>query len=387
MTIRSPQLLSAVADLPAPLAVLDTPALEANADDLVRRADGVPIRVATKSVRVRDVIRRVLDRPGFAGLMTYSLGESLWLAGHGFDDILLAYPTADADALNRLGRDESAARAITLMVDSVEGLDFLAAQLPAAHAPIGVTIDVDCSLRLGPVHIGVRRSPVRTPQAAAELARHIGTLDGIELRGLMFYDAQIAGVPDSSPAVRLMKKRSDAELRSRRAAVVDAVRQHADLGLVNAGGTGSLHVTGTDPSITELTAGSGLFQSRLFDDYDGVARDPAALFALSVVRKPADTIATLFGGGYIASGPPDKSRQPTPWWPEGLSLLGMEGAGEVQTPVSGSAARSLRIGDRVLMRHAKAGEYCERFDTVHAVDAEGRRTALPTYRGEGQNFG
>src|SRR5688500_19187108 len=71
---------SATEDLEPPLAVLDLDALDANADDLVRRAGGIPIRVASKSVRCRDVLRRVLARPGFAGVLAYSLAEALWLA-------------------------------------------------------------------------------------------------------------------------------------------------------------------------------------------------------------------------------------------------------------------------------------------------------------------
>jgi len=168
---------------------------------------------------------------------------------------------------------------------------------------------------------------------------------------------------------------------------VDAVRRHADLQLVNAGGTGSLEVTGADPAITELTAGSGLFMPTLFDRYDAFHARPAAYYALSVVRRPADDVVTLFSGGYTASGPPKASRAPRPVWPEGLSLIGSEGAGEVQTPVKGAAARTLRLGDRVLMRHAKAGEMCERFDAVALVDAAGDVELLPTYRGEGKNFG
>jgi D-serine deaminase-like pyridoxal phosphate-dependent protein len=165
------------------------------------------------------------------------------------------------------------------------------------------------------------------------------------------------------------------------------VREHADLRIVNAGGTGSLEVTGADPVITELTAGSGLFSPGLFDGYDAFESRPAAYFALDVVRKPTDDVATLFSGGYIASGPAQKNRLPKPAWPEGLSLLGAEGAGEVQTPIKGDAVRHLRLGDRVLMRHAKAGELCERFDSVTIVAADGSVDTVPTYRGEGKNFG
>ena len=381
------RLLAATAERDAPLAIVDEPTLWANADDLVRRAGGVPVRVASKSVRVRSIVERTLARDGFAGVMSYSLPESVWLADLGVDDLLLAYPTASASGVRALVAEEARLAAITLMIDSTESLDLLDHLAGSGHPDIGVCIDVDASLRFGPVHLGVRRSPVHSVDDAARLAAAVAGRPGFELRGVMFYDAQIAGLPDSSPAVRLVKKRSAAELLDRRAKVVAAVREHADLRIVNAGGTGSLEVTGADPVITELTAGSGLFSPGLFDGYDAFESRPAAYFALDVVRRPTDDVATLFSGGYIASGPAGKNRLPKPAWPEGLSLLGAEGAGEVQTPVQGGAARDLRLGDRVLLRHAKAGELCERFDTVAVVAADGTVETVPTYRGEGKNFG
>ncbi|MGZ8758764.1 MAG: alanine racemase, partial [Aeromicrobium sp.] len=305
----------------------------------------------------------------------------------GIDDILLAYPTTNRAALRDLVADDRRRAAITLMVDSIASLDFINQVVGANHAPIRVCLDVDSSLKIGPVHLGVRRSPVHSAKEAGKLAAAIAKRHGFDLVGVMFYDAQIAGLPDSSRAVRLVKSRSAAELLERRTRVVNAVIAHADLEIVNAGGTGSLEVTGADPAITELTAGSGLFSPTLFDGYDAWEARAAAYFVLSVVRKPTRNIATLFGGGYIASGPTNKNRQPTPTWPKGLELIGTEGSGEVQTPVKGKAARSLSIGDHVWMRHAKAGEMCERFDAVHLVDAGGNITAMPTYRGEGKNFG
>ncbi|MET1038141.1 MAG: amino acid deaminase/aldolase [Aeromicrobium sp.] len=381
------RLLRATATLETPFAVVDAPALRANADDLVRRAGGVPIRVASKSVRVRSIIDTVLERPGFAGVMSYSLAESNWLADHGLDDILLAYPTVSREALVALVADDRRRAAITVMVDSVESLDHIDALIGADHPPIRVCIDVDASLKLGPVHLGVRRSPVHSARQARTLAAAIARRRGFQLVGVMFYDAQIAGLPDSSPAIRLVKKRSAAELLDRRAKVVAAVGEHATLEIVNAGGTGSLEVTGQDTSITELTAGSGLFSPVLFDGYDAFESRPAAYFVLSVVRKPAKDIATLFAGGYIASGPTNKNRQPSPTWPTGLTPIGTEGAGEVQSPVKGRAARSLSIGDRVVLRYAKAGEMCERFDQVAIVADDGSVDLVPTYRGEGKNFG
>ena len=110
---------AATVHLEAPLAAVDLAAFDANAADLVRRAAGTPIRVASKSVRSRDLVERALARPGFAGVLGYSLAEALWLA-EDIDDIVLGYPTAERAALATLAGSDKLASRITLMVDSVE---------------------------------------------------------------------------------------------------------------------------------------------------------------------------------------------------------------------------------------------------------------------------
>lgn len=377
-------LAAATAQLDPPLAALDLAAVRANAADLVRRAGSTPVRVASKSVRCRHVLELVLATPGFAGVLSYALPEALWLARAGLPDVLLGYPSADRGALAEFGADPALHESITLMVDGSEQLDLIRS---VTDAPLRVCLDVDASLRIGRLHLGVRRSPLRTPADAAGLARD-ATGRGLRVVGLMFYEAQIAGLPDSSPAVRLVKRRSAAELAVRRGAVVAAVEDElgGKLEIVNAGGTGSLEVSSADPCVTEVSAGSGLYVPTLFDRYRTFVPRPALFFALPVVRRPAPGIATLFGGGYIASGPAGKTRVPSPVT-GGLTLIGTEGAGEVQTPVRGPGAAALRVGDRVWFRHAKAGELCERFDTIHVVDGDRLVESVPTYRGEGRNFG
>ncbi|TNC27329.1 amino acid deaminase/aldolase [Amycolatopsis alkalitolerans] len=384
----------ATKDLDPPLAVVDLAAFDANADDLVRRANGTPIRLVSKSVRCRYLIERGLAKPGFAGLMCYSLPEALWHAELGTsEDILVAYPSVDHDALRRLATDEHARANITIMIDSVEHLDLIDAAAGHEHARIRVCIELDASWRpLGLVHVGTRRSPVFTPRQAAELARNVVARGGFRLAGLMAYEGQIAGFPDSTGArtdrvVRWMQRRSAGELARRRGEAVKAVREVAELEFVNGGGSGSIDMTSAEDAVTEVAAGSGLIGSTLFDGYTRFHPRPAALFALPVVHKPTRGIATLFSGGYIASGPASASRLPSPYLPAGLKLLPIEGAGEVQTPVRGKAARDLRLGDRVWLRHAKAGELAERFTHYHIV-ADGRvERTVPTYRGDGQSFG
>lgn len=370
----------------APFAVVDLDAFDANATDLRRRAAGMPIRVASKSIRVRGLLDRVLDQGGFSGVMSYSLREALWLAGEGVSDLFVAYPTSDQQALQQLADDERALEEISIAVDSVEHVDALSRWLPSG-APVRVVVDVDASWRVGRVHLGVRRSATRSPRRAAAVARAAHAA-GLRVVGLMFYDAQIAGLPDTSAAVRMVKRRSDASLRRRRGAVRAAIEEAVGpLQIVNGGGTGSLHVTGQDPALTELAAGSGLIGPTLFDGYDDFTPEPAVAFALPVVRRPARNLVTVFSGGYIASGPAGSSRVPAVHHPEGLAMLGTEGAGEVQTPLRGKAARGLCLGDRVWFRHAKAGELAERFDEYLVVRDEEVVDVLPTYRGEGRNFG
>ena len=377
-------LSAATADLDPPLVALDLAALDANAAELVRRADGRPVRIASKSVRCRWVLDRALALPGVRGVMAYSLREAIWLARNGGTEVLMGYPSVDRAALAELGADPALAAAITLMIDDAAHARLVRECAP--DVPLRVCLDVDASLRIGRLHLGVRRSPIRTPAAAAALAR---TADGAGLQvvGVMFYEAQIAGLQDTSPAIRLMKRRSAGELARRRSNVVEAVEKVVGaLEIVNSGGTGSLEISSADEAVTEVSAGSGLYVPGLFDRYDSFEPRPALYFALPVVRRPAPGMATFFGGGYIASGPAGKSRLPR-IATRGLELLGTEGAGEVQTPVRGAGATDLRIGDRAWFRHAKAGELCERFDVIHVV-ADGVVTeSVPTYRGEGKSFG
>ena len=397
---RGSRLDEATTDLDPPLAVLDLDALDANAADLVRRAGGKPIRVASKSVRNRRVLRRVLARPGFAGVLAYSLAEAAWLAG-GDDpvctDVLVGYPSADRSALRRLAADETAAARVTLMVDSTEHLDLIDSVTPPEHRTnLRVCLDVDASLRAagGRVHVGVRRSPVHSADDAVALARQVAERRGFTLVGLMAYEAQIAGVQDAPArrplrgvAVRRMQQLSARELAGRRAEVVDAVSAVASLEFVNGGGTGSVERTAAEDAVTEVAAGSGLYCPVLFDGYRAFAARPAAFFAVPVTRIPAAGLVTVAGGGWSASGPPGADRLPVPVHPAGLSWLGTEGAGEVQTPLRGPGTASLRVGDRVWFRHAKAGEVCEHVNELHTLTGDRLTGAWPTYRGEGKAFG
>ncbi|MER6142907.1 alanine racemase [Streptomyces sparsogenes] len=384
----------ATAHLEAPLAIVDLRAFDDNARGLVRRANGKPIRVASKSVRCRALLDRALAKEGFAGVMSFTLAESLWLAREGYEDVLLAYPSADREGFATLTGDPKLAAAVTVMVDDMSQIDLIES-VRTGTEEVRVCLELDTSLRLlgGRVRIGALRSPLRDPARLAELAEAVQRRPGFRVVGLMGYEGHVAGVGDAvagrplrSRAIRLMQSAARRELAGRRAAAVRAVRAVADLEFVNGGGTGSVQHTAAEDAVTEIAAGSGLYQPRLFDDYTSFRGRPAALFAQPVVRRPGVGVVTVLGGGYPASGAAGRDRLPVPYLPQGLAYDPMEGPGEVQTPLLGSPADDLLIGDKVWFRHAKAGELCERFEVLHLVDGDLVVDSVPTYRGEGRTY-
>jgi D-serine deaminase-like pyridoxal phosphate-dependent protein len=386
-----PALEAATAELDPPYGVISLPALAHNAFDMLDRAAGTPIRVAsTASISGRTR----------TDLLAYTLAEANWLAttsehGEAIADVVVAYPTADRAALRELATSPELAARVTIMVDSIDQLDYVDAVIPPARREsIRVCLELDASY-ITPLfgHIGVFRSPIHTAEAARAFAAVIASRPGFTLVGMMGYEAQIAGLvnnPAGNPlrgrAVTFLQSRSKRELAERRGAAIAAVGEVTPLEFVNAGGTGSIESSVAEAGVTEVAAGSGLFGPHLFDNYTHFHPAPAASFALSVVRKPSPKTAVLMGGGWIASGPAAADRSPKLVWPAGLKMVPREMAGEVQTPLTGPAAARLRMGDRVWLRHTKAGEVSEHLDSFAVVDDGAIVATLPTYRGQGQVF-
>ncbi len=393
------RLQHACSELEPPFACVDLDAFDENRQSLITRAAGKRIRVASKSLRCRALLERTLDGSAYQGVLALTIWEALWLADHGIRDVVVGYPNVDSNALRTVARRAAAPepdQRVTLMVDAVEQLELLRQAGAGAGAVVDLCLDADAGLWFlaGRVRVGPRRSPLHAPSQLATFAREIGRRDGLQIAGMMAYEGQIAGVGDDPAgrplrglAIRAMQAISRRELHERRAELVRSVESVAGpLRFVNAGGTGSLESSSAEPCVTEVTAGSGLFGPALFDDYTRFRPRPAAFYALPIVRRPGRRVVTALGGGYVASGPAGSDRLPRPWWPAGLRLDPQEGAGETQTPLRGRVADTLGIGDRVWMRHAKAGELCERFNSLFLVSGDRIVDQVPTYRGEGQCF-
>jgi D-serine deaminase-like pyridoxal phosphate-dependent protein len=383
------RLKQAIAGEALPVALIDLDAVDRNFDRLVASARGKRLRIASKSIRCPDLLRYLADRGGglISGLMTYTAAETELLASLGWKDLLLAYPTvqpADLQSLIRANGHSTAAVA----VDCAEQTDALSAAAAAAGVYVPVVIDVDMSYRpIGGVHLGVRRSPLRSPHDVVGLVRRIITSPSLRFHGLQAYEAQIAGMTDDNPFKRFFKLLSRPQVERRRSELARVLSAEGiSLELFNGGGSGSVSWAAHEAALTELTVGSGFLASHLFDRYRDLEVEPAAYFALQVVRKPAAGIVTCLGGGFVASGEAGADRLPLPALPPGLRLISLEGAGEVQTPLRVPDGVRLAVGDPVFFRHAKAGELAEHFNEYLFVRGDRIEKRAPTYRGLGRCF-
>lgn len=385
-----------VAGRSLPCAILDRDLLDENIAAIARRAThGKTIRVASKSVRSIWVLRRILEcDPTYQGIMAFHPREAAFLAREGFDNILLGYPVWRARDIAEVCECTREGATIVFMVDSPGHVEQIGAVAGDVGVVARVCIDVDMSTSFPGLHFGVRRSPLRDAQDVVPLLEAIERTEPVTLHGVMGYEAQIAGLPDRAPGHRLLnriipylKKRSIRDFRARRQAVVEAIRARGhDVPLVNGGGTGSIESTCEEEAVTEVTVGSGFYSPTQFDYYAGFRHQPALGFAIEIVRRPAPGMVTCAGGGYIASGPAGPDKLPKPYLPAGARLVGQEGAGEVQTPIVYDGPERLELGDPVFLRHTKAGELCERFNTLLVVSEGAVVDEVPTYRGQGQCF-
>lgn len=378
-----------------PFAYLDLDLLEQNTRQIIERAGGKRIRLASKSLRSVAVLKRLLSAdPRIRGIMCYTAREAAYLTKQGFDDLLIGYPCWHELDIATVAQATMAGGHITLMIDSVAHVEQIERVAQRYDVRLPLCLDIDMSLFVPGLHFGAWRSPVRTPEQARPIIERILRSQHVWLVGIMGYEAQIAGVGDRYPGkapkntlVRFLKHRSVREVAARRAAIFELIASyHLSLRFVNGGGTGSIDSTRAEPAVTEITVGSGFYSPALFDNYRSFRYQPAAGFAIEIVRQAAPHIYTCLGGGYVASGAAGRDKLPQPYLPAGAQLDSLEGAGEVQTPIRYNGPVQLAVGDPIFLRHSKAGELCERFTHLLFVVNGAVVDEAPTYRGDGQCF-
>lgn len=379
--------------LDAPFAWLDLDALEENILQVKRMVPNQQIRIATKSIRSVDVLKKVASLLGsqLSGWMTFSAAETDFLCEKGFDHFLLGYPTMENTTVRTLMQWIQKGKDITFMVDSEAQMHHLNDLAMVLNVRVAVCIDVNVSLDLKAIYFGTRRSSITDHVTLKRLIQRSRAFKHIRLTSIMGYDAQLAGVGDrpvnqlKGAMIRQLQKKSKPFIQQKRQKAVQLLQRHVGpLRFVNGGGSGSLHFNAMCPEVTEVTVGSALYKPALFDAYEEMPFQPAAGFCLRVTRQPDLETIVLHGGGYIASGAVAVDKMPKPI-DERLQFYTLEGAGEVQTPMK-QPKGLCEEGDLVFFRHSKAGELCERFQVLHTFNKDGYVGPYKTYRGEGQCF-
>ncbi len=378
-----------------PYAFVDIDLFDRNIKDILRRAGNKKIRIASKSIRCVHLMRYIFEKSKqFQGIMCFTAEEAIFLSAKGFDDLLVAYPSWNEDTIKRVAQAVSAGKQIILMTDSEKHLLHLNKIASEFKVTLPICLDLDMSTSFPGIHFGVYRSSINSVKKAKKFLLAVKKYPSIQLVGLMGYEAQIAGVGDNvkgslvkSQVIRRLKKNSIPQIVERRKDVVNLIEEMGfGLSFVNGGGTGSLESTREEEVVTEITVGSGFYNPTLFDNYQNFKHLPTTAYAIEIVRKPKKNYYTCLGGGYTASGAPDKDKFPQIYLPQDAKLTANEWAGEVQTPVVYKGPENIKLGDPIFLRHSKAGELCERFNHLHLLSKGKVVKKVPTYRGEGMCF-
>ena len=231
---------------PTPALLLDLPKVERNIAEMARRMLGLPAALRPHAkIHKSPTLGQMQLEAGAIGLTTATLWEASAMVDAGLDNILIANQVVGALKAAELARLAKQATVI-VAIESGRNATELAAAATRAHSEIGVLIEFD---------VGLHRCGTRTHEEATALAAQIEGLRGLRLRGVLGYEGHCMLEPDRGLRVEKATAANDALL-----GLVD-VFDHAGLPteIVAAGGLGTWDITGANPRITEIHAGSYIF--------------------------------------------------------------------------------------------------------------------------------
>lgn len=187
-------------------------------------------------------LARMQVEAGAVGVACATVWEAVVMARAGIEDVLVANQVVQPDkvaAAAALARDQR----ITLTVDDARNVEQLSKAAAEAGSQLELLIEID---------VGMGRCGVRTKEEALPLAERIAELPGLKLRGMQGYEGHCMLEPDRE------KRLHDA--RAANAKVIEAFDFLAERGhpveIISAGGTGTYFITGANPRIDEVQAGS-----------------------------------------------------------------------------------------------------------------------------------
>ena len=260
-----------------------TPALILDLDAAKRNIRLMQETLASFNVRLRPHVKvqknpelaRMQVDAGAIGVCTATVWEAIVMSRSGIQDVLIANQVGGREKIGALAAAAGNGR-MSVAVDDPQNARDLSAAAAAAHSELGVLIEVD---------VGMGRGGVRSPEDAVALAQCLNRFPALRFRGVMGYEGHCMLEPDRQ--LRIQKAR---EAMNYLVGVVGCLeRAGFACPVVSAGGTGTYDITGKDPRITEIQAGSYVFM----DNFHGnlVSGFERALTVLgTVVIRHGETI-------------------------------------------------------------------------------------------------
>lgn len=232
--------------VPTPALILDLPRVQRNVLQMADRMAGLPAALRPHAkIHKSPTLGSMQIQAGAIGLTTATVWEAAAMVDAGLTDILIANQVIGPVKSGELARIAGRATVITA-VDSPVNLAELSAAATAVGSEINVIIEVD---------VGLHRSGLRTVEAAVDLGKHVTSLPGVRLVGLLGYEGHCMLEPDRDLRVK--------KAQAANAVLVGAADEFARAGLctdiVAGGGLGTWDITGANPKITEIHAGSYIF--------------------------------------------------------------------------------------------------------------------------------
>ena len=233
----------AVADLDTPALLLDVDAARRNIERMARRMRALPAALRPHvKVHKSPILARLQVEAGAIGVATATAWEAVVMARSGIQDVLVANEVVGPERLAALARAACDAH-ITVAADSRANLDALSAAAQQGGSEIGILVDVD---------VGLGRCGVRSATEAVALAQHLAGLPGLRFRGVMGYEGHCVTEPDR----RRRSEQARAAMDYLGAVVDELDAAGFPSQVVSAGGTGTYDITGANPRVTEIQAGS-----------------------------------------------------------------------------------------------------------------------------------
>lgn len=341
-----------------PTLLLDLDRLDANADLLAARLAGrLQLRLVAKSLASTGLLEYLAKRLQTQRFMVFHQPQINRLAkSFPQADLLLGKPMPVAAALNfyrqlphHLNFDPD--RQLTWLIDSRQRLQQYAELAAALGRPLRIALEID---------IGLERGGFATPQALAQAVQQLGQLPGLQLQGLMGYDAHVAHTPLWQGQIKAFNE-ADTRYRQFIAGAEAFSGLWPTQPRLNGGGslTYLLH-SQQQSSLNEIAVGSALlkpaeFDTALLEDHqpalwiaspvlkalDGTLPYAQSLQALIEAWNPNRQHAYyLYGGRWPAQ----------PVSPAGLDYDKLYGRSANQERLIGSAATQLTDQDWVFLR-------------------------------------